>query len=211
MKLLEFENYQVKLTPEALLVRPIRRIYNADRSVQKEKCMQQLSYLFFMVDPRSTYAYITDLEERAKQIIIQEGLPKDFKPSKELEEAMELYKQHTITSSTRLLESTRVAVEALSEDLLHTKEKLAEVALCSVPNLYRIFNKNFGMSPHNYVNKVRLEKAALLLEYEKMSIAQTAQAVGIEDEAYFSKLFKSYYELSPNSYRFSLLREKHTL
>ena len=92
-----------------------------------------------------------------------------------------------------------------------TKEKLAEVALCSVPNLYRIFNKNFGMSPHNYVNKVRLEKAALLLEYEKMSIAQTAQAVGIEDEAYFSKLFKSYYELSPNSYRFSLLREKHTL
>ena len=88
--------------------------------------MQQLSYLFFMVDPRSTYAYITDPEERAKQIIIQEGLPKNFKPSKELKEAMEVYKQHTITSSTRLLESTRVAVDALSEDLMNTKAKLAE-------------------------------------------------------------------------------------
>ena len=88
--------------------------------------MQQLSYLFFMVDPRSTYAYITDPEERANQIIIQEGLPKNFKPSKELKEAMEVYKQHTITSSTRLLESTRVAVDALSEDLMNTKAKLAE-------------------------------------------------------------------------------------
>lgn len=126
MKLLEYENYEVKLTPEALLVRPIRRLYNADRSVQKEKFMQQISYLFFMVDPRSTYAYITDLEERANQVIIQEGLPKNFKPSKELEEAMEIYKQHTITSSTKLLESTRVAVDALSEDLLNTKAKLAE-------------------------------------------------------------------------------------
>ncbi len=126
MKLLEFENYQVKLTPEALLVRPIRRIYNADRSVQKEKCMQQLSYLFFMVDPRSTYAYITDLEERARQIIIQEGLPKDFKPSKELEEAMEMYSKHTITSSSKLLESTRVAVDALSQELLTTQAKLQE-------------------------------------------------------------------------------------
>lgn len=126
MKLLEFENYEVRPTAEALLVRPIRKLYNADRSKQKEKFMQQLSYLFFMVDPRSTYAYIVDPEEREKQIILQEGLPSDFKPSAELKDAMEVYEKHTVTSSTRLLESTRVAVNALSEELKTTQSKLQE-------------------------------------------------------------------------------------
>lgn len=126
MKLLEFVNYEVRPTPEALLVRPIRRLYNADRSKQKDKFLQQLSYIFFMVDPRSTYSYIIDPEEREKQIIIQEGLPKDFKPSAELKEAMKIYEQHTTTSSTKLLESTRVAVDALSEELNSTKARLQE-------------------------------------------------------------------------------------
>lgn len=126
MKLLKFENYEVRPTEEALLVRPIRRLYNADRSKQKEKFFQQLSYIFFMVDPRSTYSYIIDLEERHKQIVLQEGLPEGFKPSDELKEAMEFYRQHTITSSTRLLESTRVAVDALSEELNSTRERLQE-------------------------------------------------------------------------------------
>lgn len=126
MKLLEWSNYQVQPTEEALLVRPIRRLYNMDRSKQKEKFMQQLSYMFFMVDPRSTYSYIIDLEERERQIILQEGLPENFKPSPELKEAMEIYEKHTTTSSTRLLESTRIAVDALSEELKQTRERLSE-------------------------------------------------------------------------------------
>jgi hypothetical protein len=126
MKLLEFSNYEVRPTEEALLVRPIRRLYNADRSKTKEKFFQQISYMFFMVDPRSTYSYIIDLEERHKQIVLQEGLPENFKPSAELTEAMEIYKTHTVTSSSRLLASTRVAVDALSDELNSTRERLQE-------------------------------------------------------------------------------------
>lgn len=126
MKLIEWQNYQVKPTAEALLVRPIRKLYNSDRTAQKEKFFQQLSYLFFMVDPRSTYAYIVDEKERHNQIVLQEGLPKGFEPSKDLKEAMEMYRQHTITSSTRLLQSTRIAVDALSAELNRTGEILSE-------------------------------------------------------------------------------------
>lgn len=126
MKLIEFIDYQVKPTAEALLVRPIRKIYTSDRSRRKESFMQQMSYLFFMVDPRSTYSYIVDLDERRKAIIKQEGLPENFKPSKELEEAMEIYEKHTVTSSTKLLQSTRSAVDALSEELENTKSILSE-------------------------------------------------------------------------------------
>lgn len=126
MKLLEFTNYEVRPTAEALLIRPIRKLYNSDRSKQKERFLQQISYLFFMVDPRSTYSYIVNPEERAEQIILQEGLPSDFKPSDDLKEAMEIYGKHTVTSSTKLLESTRVAVDALSQELLTTQAKLQE-------------------------------------------------------------------------------------
>lgn len=113
MKLIKFEDYQIKVTDEALLVRPIRRLYNQDRSVQKEKFWQQMSIIFFMCDPISTYMYIIDPEERFKEILRQEGLPEDFKISKELQEAMDIYEKYCNTSSTLLLEDTRAAVDKL--------------------------------------------------------------------------------------------------
>ena len=126
MHLLKFEDYEVRVAPEALLVKPIRMLYNQDRSKQKEKFFQQISYLFFMVDPRSNYSYLVDEEDRHKAIVEQEGLPSDFKPSELLESAMNVYKELVITPSTMLLNSTRFAVDALSEELKDTKKRLEE-------------------------------------------------------------------------------------
>ena len=72
MKLLNFDNYQLKIADEALLVRPIRELYRKDKSKDKENFYEQMSYLYFMVDPRSTYGYIIDDALRAKAIIEQE-------------------------------------------------------------------------------------------------------------------------------------------
>lgn len=126
MKLLIFENYEVKPSPEIMLVKPFRKLYNQDRSKNKEVFMQQMSYVFFMVDPRSTYAYMVDEEEREKAIIEQEGLPADFHPSSLLVEAMTIYAKHTETSSSRLLNSVRTAIDALAEEMNHSKELLME-------------------------------------------------------------------------------------
>ncbi|MBQ4573719.1 MAG: helix-turn-helix transcriptional regulator [Clostridia bacterium] len=82
-----------------------------------------------------------------------------------------------------------------------TVENLAAAALCSVPGLYRIFRSSFQMSPHNYINKIRLEKASVLLEQDSRSVAEIAGEVGFDDPVYFSKLFKARYELSPKQYR----------
>lgn len=126
MKLLEYKDYEIIVSPEALLVRPIRKLYNQDRSKSKESFMQQMSYLFFMVDPRSTYAYMTDEKARSEAIIKQEGLPKNFTPSSTLEEAMKIYGEHTITSSSQLLTSVRVAIDALVEEMNESKDILKE-------------------------------------------------------------------------------------
>lgn len=126
MKLLEWIDYQVQVTPEALFVKPIRKLYNADRSQKKEKFMQQMSYMFFMLDPRSTLAYIVDDKEREQEIIKQEGLPEDFTPSSDLLDAMEWYGKHMITTTSRLFQATRAAAEGLKDELDNTTTLLQE-------------------------------------------------------------------------------------
>ena len=117
MKLIRYEDFQVKLTDEAFLVRPIRRLFNADRSERKEQFWRQISFMYFMVSPASSYSYILDLDERAAEIIKQEGLPDDFKPSEMLREAMEIYRKLTITPSQKLLESSLIAADTVSKFL----------------------------------------------------------------------------------------------
>lgn len=117
MKLIRFEDYQIKIADEALLVKPIRRLFNKDRSVTKERFLQQMSVIYFMADPCSTYMYIVDEDERLKQIVEQEGLPEDFTVTGELKDAMEIYKKHCETSSTLLLQDTRIAIDKLREFL----------------------------------------------------------------------------------------------
>lgn len=117
MRLISVENYELKVADEALLIRPIRRLWNQDRSERKEKFYQQLSYLYFMVSPQSSYSYLLSEEERHKAVIEQEGLPKDFQPSALLKEAMEIYKAHTITPSQQLLNAALNAAHTVSEFL----------------------------------------------------------------------------------------------
>lgn len=117
MHIIEYNNYNIEPTQEAFLIKPIRDLYNADKSKTKEKFMQQMSIMYFLVDPRSSYTYITDEDERLKEILIQEGLPADFKIDKKLQEAIEIYKKHITTTSQLLLEDTRFAIDKLRKFL----------------------------------------------------------------------------------------------
>lgn len=117
MHIVEYENYQIKPTQEAFLIAPIRKLYNSDKTKTKDKFLQLMSVLYFYADPRSSYSYITDDDQRLKEIIIQEGLPKDFKIDKVLQEAIDIYKKHIITSSYLLLQDTKIAIDKIREFL----------------------------------------------------------------------------------------------
>lgn len=117
MKLINFENYELKIADEALLVKPIRKLYNADRSAKKDTFLTQMSVLFFYADPRSSYSYITDDKLRLQAIIEQEGLPANYKLDKEMLSLVELYKKMTVTTSLLLLKDTRTAIDKVREFL----------------------------------------------------------------------------------------------
>lgn len=73
--------------------------------------------MYFMVNPASSYSYILDMDERATEIIKQEGLPDDFRPNEMLKEAMEVYRKMTITPTQKLLESSLIAADTVSKFL----------------------------------------------------------------------------------------------
>lgn len=79
-------------------------------------------------------------------------------------------------------------------------DELAQGHYMSKSWLIRQFNEYVGMSPIKYLNKIRVEKAAQLLQSTN-SIADIAKAVGFSDQLYFSKVFKSIMGMSPSKYR----------
>jgi AraC family transcriptional regulator, arabinose operon regulatory protein len=70
------------------------------------------------------------------------------------------------------------------------------------PNYFiRFFKNNLGVSPINYINKIRMEKAKELVKTSNMQLKEIAAVTGFNDLFYFSKTFKSYTGFSPSEYR----------
>jgi len=64
-----------------------------------------------------------------------------------------------------------------------------------------LFTKALNVSPGAYLTKLRMDRAASLLENRAYSIAVVAASVGYSDPFVFSRAFKSYFGIAPKSYR----------
>ncbi|WP_211749395.1 AraC family transcriptional regulator [Paenibacillus sp. Marseille-Q4541] len=67
-------------------------------------------------------------------------------------------------------------------------------------HLSKSFKIKTGLSPKQYLMKVRLEKAKELLS-DNLTIDQISSSVGFNDALYFSKQFRKEYRMSPTEYR----------
>jgi hypothetical protein len=109
MKLLKYEGYKVVVEPELLTLKPFKQIWTRDKTVNKDKALAEIAFIYFMTDPRSDYQYLVDDKERMEAIKEGEGLPPKWKPDKIVTEAMEFYKSFKPISAL-LLEDTRFMV-----------------------------------------------------------------------------------------------------
>lgn len=68
--------------------------------------------------------------------------------------------------------------------------------------LKKVFRKEIGLTPLQYLTEKRLENAAGILStyYDKGNISETARLCGFNDPLYFSRLFKKKYGVSPRNY-----------
>lgn len=110
MKLLKYEGYKVVIEPELLTLKPFKQIWTRDKTVNKDKALAEIAFIYFMTDPRSDYQYLVDDKERMEAIKEGEGLPPKWQPDKIVTEAMNFYMSFKPISAL-LLEDTRFMVD----------------------------------------------------------------------------------------------------
>ncbi len=93
----------------------------------------------------------------------------------------------------------------------HMHCPLSLTDLCAVCNrspstVIRLFKKNTGKTPLQWILQKKMEHAATLLKTSTLNIGEIGQKVGIDDPYYFSKRFKQESGSSPGNYRLHSLR-----
>ena len=82
-----------------------------------------------------------------------------------------------------------------------TLKCLAEAGAVSSAHLNKLFREAFNMSPMQYINNFRLDKAKELMMYSDFNISQISELVGFGSIHYFSRYFKKKENMSPSEFR----------
>ena len=80
-------------------------------------------------------------------------------------------------------------------------EKLAEISCLSKDHFIRLFKKELGTTPLQYINQTKIEKAQLLLITEELAVKEIAFQLAFDDYSYFNRLFKKTTGVTPQEYR----------
>ncbi|NUU76778.1 helix-turn-helix domain-containing protein [Paenibacillus xylanilyticus] len=104
---------------------------------------------------------------------------------------------------SRLDASIYKIVQQINEDLSYPYklEELAGSINYSVPYFSSMFKKNMGESFMQYLTRLRLEKAKLLLLTTDQKTFEISEAIGFENYRSFNRVFKKETGVSPSDFR----------
>lgn len=135
---------------------------------------------------------------------------------------------HNIKTSSNLLEENQLLLQLIAavsrsggsaeipvrNDILYAMEyiqthlqeeidlkKYAQSIHISGSRFAHLFTQTAGIAPHQYLLRMRLERARGLLRDSSMNISEITETVGFSDPFYFSRLFRKAYGISPKSFR----------
>ena len=86
-------------------------------------------------------------------------------------------------------------------------EQLAKLSHYSKSYIIKLFKKNTGQTPIEYINRYRLDRAKSLLKNKKNSILDVSLMSGFQNVGYFIRIFKSHFGMTPGVYRKELLQK----
>lgn len=81
-------------------------------------------------------------------------------------------------------------------------EKISKVACFSPFHFHRIFKAFTGETLNTFIRRIRIEKAAMMLEYDlKSSITDIALKSGFPSSQIFARAFKDFFDMTPTAFR----------
>lgn len=99
-----------------------------------------------------------------------------------------------------LFRLNRLMAEHLDDESVNVNFLCREMNT-SRASLYNRIKQATGMSPNEYLNRVRMERAKTLLRESRLSITEIAEATGFASSRYFSTAFKKYTGSTPSQYK----------
>ena len=115
-----------------------------------------------------------------------------------------IYSEHLLA---KIRQSMYPCVDAVIKNLQEFEDKnislktLAARLNVSPSYLGTVFHRQTGYYFNDYLTKIRLKKAAELLETTDMKIKDIVEIIGFSSQAYFTRSFKRNYNASPAAYR----------
>lgn len=115
-----------------------------------------------------------------------------------------------IHDEKRLLERESDPVERIKSNFdrhpeeHHLLQSLATNSGISYSHFRKSFRERYGESPHHYLIRQRMLRAAQMLAKTELAVSRVGLELNYEDPARFSRVFKDHYGLSPRSYRDSV-------
>lgn len=105
--------------------------------------------------------------------------------------------------SERVDSRVRVAVKFINENYASkiTLAQLAEMSYVSENYFSKLFMRAMKQNVTDYITSCRIEKAKEFLLQTDIKIGKIAEMVGVEDPAYFHRMFKKYTGMTPNNFR----------
>lgn len=87
-------------------------------------------------------------------------------------------------------------------------DELAKNVNLSKDHFIRLFKKETGSTPQQYINQKKVEQAQLALITEEMPVKNLAYQLGFEDPSYFCRLFRQLTGFTPLQYREAIVPQK---
>lgn len=119
--------------------------------------------------------------------------------ARNLRSLSELYRRHLQEDKHVIFDIAKYLEVHYREDI--TLQDIADRFFLSREYISRKFKQEFKENLSDYIGRIRIEKAKLLLLNPECKISQAAMQVGYQDEKYFSKVFKKMTGMTPGEYR----------
>lgn len=177
MNLFQLIEYNLHISEEAYGLQPFKKLLDNDKSKDKEIAIKELSLVFFIADIKSDYNYILNLKDKQEEIIKDLNFPKTWKFNKDLQIAIDFYKERSKTVSSVILENSLFIANTLSNKM----RKLVEADdILSIKDIDSI-SSGLSKMPGIVTSLQKLEQTVIKEQSEKSSNVGSQEKALFED------------------------------
>ena len=106
-----------------------------------------------------------------------------------------------ISRNEKFLQQLNSAIESHISDKKFGVKSLSQTMQMSETTLWRKVRKLTFLTPNEYIRKIRLQHASLMLADDTGSVSEITEAVGFSTPSYFCKCFREQFGVVPSLYR----------